>query len=132
MDFNYDPQYFRNKYLGEHGGVASTDYGDIYGNVLVKPIGSKLINMIIAKKETVVRPTFEVNMKITDWLKFKADANMNYYYNRGDNKELGTGYANDGGYYKIWQNTKEQTTFWWLVYLEQNYKRLLYWWLCTL
>ena len=26
---------------------------------------------------------------------------MNYYYNRGDNKELGTGYANDGGYYKI-------------------------------
>ena len=66
-------------------------------------------------------------MKITDWLKFKADANMNYYYNRGDNKELGTGYANDGGYYKIWQNTKEQTTFWWLVYLEQNYKRLLYW-----
>ena len=33
MDLNYDPQYFRNKYLGEHGGVASTDYGDIYGNV---------------------------------------------------------------------------------------------------
>ena len=26
-------------------------------------------------------------------------------------KELGTGYANDGGYYKIWQNIKEQTTF---------------------
>ena len=48
---NYDPQYFRNKYLGEHGGVASTDYGDIYGNVPGKPIGSKLINMIIAKKK---------------------------------------------------------------------------------
>lgn len=47
-------------------------------------------------------------MKITDWLKFKADANMNYYYNRGDNKELGTGYANDGGYYKIWQTQRNK------------------------
>ena len=108
---NYDPQYFRNKYLGEHGGVASTDYGDIYGNVPGKTYWFEIDKYDYRQKETVVRPTFEVNMKITDWLKFKADANMNYYYNRGDNKELGTGYANDGGYYKIWQNTKEQTTF---------------------
>ena len=108
---NYDPKYFRNKYLGEHGGVASTDYGDIYGNVPGKTYWFEIDKYDYRQKETVVRPTFEVNMKITDWLKFKADANMNYYYNRGDNKELGTGYANDGGYYKIWQNTKEQTTF---------------------
>ena len=108
---NYDPQYFRNKYLGEHGGVASTDYGDIYGKVPGKTYWFEIDKYDYRQKETVVRPTFEVNMKITDWLKFKADANMNYYYNRGDNKELGTGYANDGGYYKIWQNTKEQTTF---------------------
>ena len=108
---NYNPQYFRNKYLGEHGGVASTDYGDIYGNVPGKTYWFEIDKYDYRQKETVVRPTFEVNMKITDWLKFKADANMNYYYNRGDNKELGTGYANDGGYYKIWQNTKEQTTF---------------------
>ena len=108
---NYAPQYFRNKYLGEHGGVASTDYGDIYGNVPGKTYWFEIDKYDYRQKETVVRPTFEVNMKITDWLKFKADANMNYYYNRGDNKELGTGYANDGGYYKIWQNTKEQTTF---------------------
>ena len=24
---------FRNKYLGEHGGIASTSYGDQYGSV---------------------------------------------------------------------------------------------------
>ena len=108
---NYDPKYFRDKYLGEHGGLASTSYGDKYGNVPNANYWFMIDNYNYTQKETVVRPTFEVNVKITDWLKFKADANMNYYYNRGENRELGNGYGNDGGYYGIWQNTKEQTTF---------------------
>jgi len=28
-----DVNYFRDKYLGEHGGLASTSYGDKYGSV---------------------------------------------------------------------------------------------------
>ena len=108
---NYDPDYFRDKYLGDHGGLASVSYGDKYGNVPGTSYWFQIDNYEYRQKETVIRPTFEVNVKVTDWLNFKADANMNYYYNRGENKELGTGYANDGGYYAIWQNTKEQTTF---------------------
>ncbi len=108
---NYDPAYFRDKYLGEHGGLANTTYGDVYGNVPGASYWFQIDKYDYRQKETVVRPTFEVNVKITDWLKFKADANMNYYYNRGENKELGSGYANEGGYYSVWQNTKEQTTF---------------------
>ena len=108
---NYDPKYFRDKYLGEHGGLASTSYGDKYGNVPNAGYWFMIDNYNYFQKETVVRPTFEVNVKITDWLKFKADANMNYYYNNGENRELGSGYANDGGYYGIWSETKEQTTF---------------------
>ena len=108
---NYDPKYFRDKYLGDHGGLASSAYGDKYAYV---PGGSYWFGIDkneYRQKETVVRPTFEVNIDILDWLKFKADANMNYYYNRGENKQLGAGYANEGGYYAISQNTKEQTTF---------------------
>lgn len=35
-----------------------------------------------SQKETVVRPQMEVNVQILDWLRFKADANMNYYYTK--------------------------------------------------
>lgn len=108
----YNPSYFKDKYKGDaHNGLASTDYGDKYGSVPGKTYWFNINENDYVQKETVVRPTLELNIKITDWLKFKADANMNYYYNRGDSKVLGTGYANDGGEYKIWQNTKEQTTF---------------------
>ena len=107
----YDPNYFRNKYQGEHGGLASTSYGDLYGNVPHKEYWFAIDNYDYRQKETVIRPQFEVNVQILDWLRFKADGYMNYYYTRGENKELGTGYANDGGFYKMWQNTKEQTTF---------------------
>lgn len=107
----YDADYFRHKYLGDHGGLASAAYGDLYANVPGTSYWFGIDKNEYVQKETVVRPTFEVNVKITDWLKFKADANMNYYYNRGEDKQLGTGYANEGGGYRIWQNTKEQTTF---------------------
>ena len=62
------------------------------------------------QKETAVRPMLEVNVKMADWVRFKAEANMNYYYNRAETKKLGEGYANEGGEYRLSQYTKEQTT----------------------
>lgn len=108
---NYDPSYFRDKYLGDHGGLASSDYGDLYGYVPGRSYWFQIDKNEYRQKETVIRPTFELNVKLTDWLNFKADANMNYYYNRGEDRQLGDGYANDGGEFTIWQNSKEQTTF---------------------
>lgn len=107
-----DVNYFRHKYLGEHGGVANTSYGDLYGNVpsSYKNYWFAIDNYDTYRKETVVRPQMEVNVQILDWLRFKGDANMNYYYTRGEEKELGRGYANDGGYYGISQKTKEEFT----------------------
>ena len=108
----FDVDYFRNKYLGEHGGIASTSYGDQYGSVpsSAKNYFFKVDNYDYVRKETVIRPTFEVNVKMTDWLKFKADANMNRYYTSIEDKQLGSGYANEGGYYGITQDIKEQFT----------------------
>ena len=34
-------------------------------------------------------------------MKYKADANMNRYYTSIEDKQLGSGYANEGGYYGI-------------------------------
>lgn len=107
---SYDPNYYKDKYLGEHGGLASTSYGDKYGNVPGKGLWFSIYNNDKTQKETVIRPTMEVNVKITDWIRFKAEGNMNYYYTKGEEKQLGSGYANEGGYYGLWQNTKEQTT----------------------
>ncbi len=107
----YDAKYFRDKYLGDHGGLANASYGDKYANVPGRAYWFAIDKNEYCQKETVVRPTFELNVDIFDWLKFKADANMNYYYNRGEDKQLGTGYENEGGMYAVFQNTKEQTTF---------------------
>lgn len=106
----YDPKYFRDKYLGEHGGLADNAFSDLYGNVPQRAYWFSVDKCDYTQKETVVRPQFEVNVQIEDWLRFKGDASMNYYYTKGENKQLGAGYANDGGYYSMFQNTKEQTT----------------------
>ncbi|WP_455630115.1 SusC/RagA family TonB-linked outer membrane protein [Parabacteroides sp.] len=109
---HFDVDYFRDKYLGEHGGVADAGRGDLYGNLpsSYKNYWFALDNYETYRKETVIRPTFEVNVKILDWLRFKADGNMNYYYVRGEDKQLGNGYANKGGYYGLSQKTKEEFT----------------------
>ena len=61
------------------------------------------------KKETSVRPSLKLTADLNSWLKFTAEGNYNYYYKRNESKELGSGYANEGGYYKLGQYTKEQT-----------------------
>ena len=109
----YDTKYYRDKYLGEHGGLASATYGDKYANApgTGKNLWFAIDNKNSTRVETVVRPTVAVNVKLTDWAKFRAEGNMNYYYISAENKELGGGYANEGGYYSMSEETRKQTTF---------------------
>jgi len=107
----YDTNYFRNKYLGEHGGLASTDYGDAYGSVPGKSLWFQIDNYDKTRKETVVRPTIEINYKILDWLQFRAEGNMNYYAVQWEDKQLGDGYKNLGGFYEFAQEYTKQSTF---------------------
>ena len=106
---SYDSDYYRHKYKGDHGGSASNSYGDKYGSTPAHNLWFKLYENNYTQKETSVRPTLNVSVDLLDWLKFKAEGNMNYYYKRAENKELGTGYANEGGKYAMDQYTKEQT-----------------------
>ena len=107
----FDAAYYRDKYLSEDGGIART--GDQYANV---PSASKSYWFTTdysdyVRKETVIRPTLEVNVKIADWVRFKAEGNMNYVYIKEENKSWGSGVAFEGGGYSLAQTTKEQTTF---------------------
>lgn len=107
-----NPGYWSDKYKGAHGGLASTSYGDEYGYVpsTVKSLWWNLNENSIVQKEWVFRPTFEVNYKILDWLRAKVDGNINYYTRELENKQLGSGYANEGGYYGLSSYSKTQLT----------------------
>lgn len=110
-DRMYDPSYLKNKFAGEHGGLASNSYGDQYGNVPGRGVWWNIYNNNNTRKETSVRPGLKLNVHLTDWLDFTTEGNYNYYYIKSENKELGSGYANEGGYYSMSQSTKEQTNF---------------------
>lgn len=98
-------------YKGSHGGLASTDYGDEYGYMPGKSLWWSIYENDYRQKETSVRPSLKLNVDLMDWLKFTAEGNYNYYYTRYENKQPGTGYANEGGYYALGNTTKEQTNF---------------------
>ncbi|MGM9760474.1 MAG: SusC/RagA family TonB-linked outer membrane protein, partial [Parabacteroides sp.] len=105
----YDTQYWRTRYKGSHGGMASTDYNDEYGNIPGLSTWWAVFENQYVQKETSVRPNVKLTADLNDWLKFTAEGNYNYYYKRNEAKELGSGYANEGGAYKLGQYTKEQT-----------------------
>ncbi len=107
----YDTRYWRNKYKGNHGGLADANYGDEYGYAPGRSIWFSLYENEYYQKETSVRPTLKLTADLTDWLKFVTEGNYNYYYKRNESKELGQGYANDGGRYAMGLYSKEQTNF---------------------
>ena len=105
----YDSRYWRKRYKGVHGGIADTKYGDEYGYAPGKGTWWGIYENEYTQKETSVRPSLKVTAEILDWLKFSVEGNYNYYYKRNEAKELGQGYANDGGYYRMQLYQKEQT-----------------------
>ena len=106
---NYDVARLKHLYKGEHGGQASTSYGDQYGNIPGNGVWWSLYENNYTQKETTVRPSLKLTANLTDWLTFIAEGNYNYYYTRYENKQPGSGYANEGGYYGMGNTTKEQT-----------------------
>jgi iron complex outermembrane receptor protein len=105
----YDPDYFKKKYKGSHGGLASTSFGDEYGSVPGRGLWWSIYENDYRRKETSVRPGLSLKVKLTDWLNWNTEGNYNYYFYRDENKQLGSGYANEGGYYSLSQYNKEQT-----------------------
>ncbi|MDD7631468.1 MAG: SusC/RagA family TonB-linked outer membrane protein [Parabacteroides sp.] len=105
----YDSNKWRNYYKASHGGMANSSYGDEYGRIPGRSLWWNIYENDYSQKETSVRPSLILRWDLLDWLKFTAEGNYNYYYKRAENKQPGSGYANEGGYYGMDQYTKEQT-----------------------
>lgn len=117
----YDPNYYRDKFLGDHGGIANTKYGDEYGSVPGKSLWFRINYNNYYQIENVYRPTVELTYDLTDWAKLTLEGNMNYYTIKGEEKVLGDGYANEGGYYGIWQRNQEQVTLTSTLHLNKTF-----------
>ncbi|MDE5677942.1 MAG: SusC/RagA family TonB-linked outer membrane protein, partial [Phocaeicola sp.] len=108
-DRTYDASYFRDKYKGDHGGLAQNQYGDKYGSVPGRSLWWNIWENDYRQKETVVRPDVKLTVEFTPWLKWITEGSYNYYYTRAESKNPGSGYANEGGSYTMSLNSKEQT-----------------------
>ena len=111
FDRTYDAKYFRDKYKGEHGGLASASYGDEWGSIPGRGVWWSIWENETVQKETVVRPNLRVTIQFAPWLKWVTDGSFNYYYTRREEKRPDSGYANSGGggSYRLENSTQEQT-----------------------
>ena len=109
----YDPDYYKDKYKGTHGGIANGNYGDEYANVPGIGLWWALNENSDIQHETSVRPYLGLTVDLTKWLKLKAEANYNYYFTdreiKNPNSGYGRTYDSGAGQYAMIQRTKKQT-----------------------
>ncbi|RPD90700.1 SusC/RagA family TonB-linked outer membrane protein [Aureibaculum marinum] len=88
-------------WLGSHGGVSSSAYGDEYANAPNRGLWFGYENNNQSRTEHVTRPIVRLTANVTDWLTITAEGNMNIYNTKYEQKDLGSGYAMEGGYYEL-------------------------------
>ncbi len=91
----------REVWQAAHGGVPSNSYGDDYAYV---PGNGTWFNYNLDKtvqNEQVTRPIVRLTADVTNWMSITAEANMNQYTKFYESKDLGTGYAMEGGSYQL-------------------------------
>lgn len=108
----YDVNKYKHMYKGDHGGIADGTYGDLYRSVPGRGLWWSIYENDYRQIETTVRPTVNLTIDATDWLKFNIGGNLNYYYIDSEAKNPGQGYANEGGGYSIGhQNIKQENLY---------------------
>ena len=68
FDRTYDAKYFRDKYKGDHGGIASTAHGDKWGSIPGRGVWWSIWENETYQKETVVRPNLKITIQLAPWL----------------------------------------------------------------
>jgi len=104
-------KYKESKYWqAPHGGLPNSNYGDQYTNIPGQYVWYNYNMNESERKEQVVRPVFTLTANVTDWLTITAEGNKNVYNIKSETKNIGSGFANEGGFYKLAHNTNESTT----------------------
>lgn len=91
----------RDIYQASHGGVPSSSYGDKYANVPNNSLWFEYNLNSNIQREQVTRPIIRLTAQLAPWISVTAEGNMNYYTVSSEIKNLGEGYANEGGSYTI-------------------------------
>ncbi|PRZ01615.1 iron complex outermembrane receptor protein [Marinilabilia salmonicolor] len=99
----YDTERWKEReiYQASHGGVPSSAYGDKYAYVPGNSIWFSYNMNENVRKEQVTRPIVRLTADLSDWVSITAEGNMNHYTMEHELKQLGQGYANEGGYYEL-------------------------------
>ncbi len=91
----------RDVYQAPHGGIPNSAYGDEYARVPGNGTWFAYNLNESVRNEQVTRPVVRLTADLTKWLSVTAEGNMNHYSIDYEQKNLGQGYANEGGYYEI-------------------------------
>ena len=75
----YDVNRYRNLYKGEHGGLASERYGDLYRAVPGKELWWSIFENDYKQTETMFRPVLNINIQALPWLQLSTGGSLNYY-----------------------------------------------------
>ncbi|WKN30721.1 SusC/RagA family TonB-linked outer membrane protein [Porifericola rhodea] len=118
---SYNTEKYRDLYTADHGGVPSTNFNDELGNVPNAGTWFGIYNNDYNREEVTVRPIVNLTADITDWFNVTLEGNMNIFSYEYEAKELGQGYANEGGFYSIEQYQKKQQTGKLLLNFIQNF-----------
>ncbi|MFO8002338.1 MAG: SusC/RagA family TonB-linked outer membrane protein [Marinilabilia sp.] len=99
----YDPDRWVKEdiYQAEHGGVPNAAYSDKYAYVPGNGTWFSYYKNEDIRKEQVTRPIVRLTADLSDWVSVTAEANMNHFSLEHENKQLGSGYANEGGFYRL-------------------------------
>jgi len=95
----------REVWQAPHGGVPRTKYGDEYAYVPGNNVWFAYHLNESKRTEQVTRPIIRIKADITKWLSATLEGNMNHYTIFSETKNLGQGYAMDGGSYSISHKT---------------------------
>jgi len=91
----------RDVYQAPHGGTPKGAYGDDYARVPGNNVWFAYNLNESSRTEQVTRPIVRLTADLTKWLSVTAEGNMNHYSIAYEQKDLGQGYANEGGYYEL-------------------------------
>jgi len=99
----YDTKKWNKKevYQAPHGGRPSNSYGDFYANVPGNDVWFAYNLNESLRNEQVTRPIVRLKADVTKWLTATIEGNMNHYSVSSETKNLGQGYAMDGGSYAL-------------------------------
>jgi len=105
---NYDTQKWKDNYKASHGGIPSANYNDPAASVPGHGVWFSVYENTAIRLEESLRLTGDVTFRLTDWFDVQVNGYVNNYYTKIEEKQLGQGYSNEGGFYKLEHVRNEQ------------------------